>query len=127
MLLLRSARRSGRPVNLNLMRPSVPAAARSLGGRRTRAANRPQRSIFYRFFVQYPDIGLQNRQKLSSLGPIFAATRSAAQAPSKNPAKRSARWPLWAAGVQRLKAVAAPYGFGVAMFYIAAYAYLYWA
>ena len=36
------------------------------------AANRPQRSIFYRFFVQYPDIGLQNRQKLSSLGPVFA-------------------------------------------------------
>ena len=36
------------------------------------AANRPQRSIFRRFFDQYLDIGLQNRQKLSSLGPIFA-------------------------------------------------------
>ena len=49
---------------------------------RTSAANRPQRSIFCRFLDQYPDIGLRNRQKLSSLGPISASMPSAAQAPS---------------------------------------------
>ena len=36
------------------------------------AANQPQRSIFRHFFDQYLDIDLQNRQKLSSRGPIFA-------------------------------------------------------
>ena len=46
------------------------------------AANCPQQSIFRRFLGKYPDIRRRNRQKLSSLGPIFASTRSAAQAPS---------------------------------------------
>ena len=45
------------------------------------AANCPQRSIFCRFLGKYPDIHRRNRQKLSSLGSIFASTRSAAQTP----------------------------------------------
>jgi outer membrane protein TolC len=49
---------------------------------RTSAANWPQRFIFRRFLTQYLDIGVRNRQKLPSLGPIFASTSSAAQAPS---------------------------------------------
>ena len=36
------------------------------------AANRPPQSMFRSFLAQYPDIGMGNRQKLSSLGPIFA-------------------------------------------------------
>ena len=45
------------------------------------AANCPQRFIFCRFLGKYPDIRRRNRQKLSSLGSIFASTRSAAQTP----------------------------------------------
>ena len=47
----------------------------------TPAANCPQQSIFRRFLGKYPDIRRRNRQKLSSLGPIFAQTPYAAQAP----------------------------------------------
>ena len=49
------------------------------------AANWPQQSIFRRFLGKYPDIYRRNRQKPSSLGPIFASTPSTAQAPSPDP------------------------------------------
>ena len=45
----------------------------SLSAQESSAANRPQRSIFRRFLTQYLDIGMRNRQKLSSLGSIFAS------------------------------------------------------
>ena len=47
----------------------------------TSAAKCPQRSIFRRLSAKYLDIGRRKRQKLSSLGPLFASTPSAAQTP----------------------------------------------
>jgi hypothetical protein len=49
----------------------------------TPAAKCPQRSIFRRFLAKYLDIRRRNRQKLSSLGPLFASAPSAAQPPSR--------------------------------------------
>jgi hypothetical protein len=60
----------------------------------TSAANWPQRFIFRRFLTLYLDIGLRNRQKLPSLGPIFASTSSAAQAPRQIPGDRNCELPL---------------------------------
>ena len=46
------------------------------------AAKCPQRPIFRRLSAKYLDIRRRKRQKLSSLGPLFASTPSAAQTPS---------------------------------------------